>query len=620
MKKIYIALILGIFLLSFVSATLEVKFIEPLDPLVDFTVTPVSGGSQTAGTYDFVAIVTDEKGSFRFGATPESTPIYANNIVLDGTQGVLFNVTWNATSHPSGYQVYFWYKLSSSNWGVITSLVLGNASYSYTHITNPETTVYYSHFSRSPYFISISITGGEPFDFPKDRGAGVIEINGSLGTTDLRTVFNLMETEGLANTDIARWNNYNQFEGLWGLRIVDGTTGTLTINGMNLWVLGLDLGIHVTDGRNYNVKMVSNSNGDTHISVPFYAGSATFIYFYNTYAEGITLQGGTYGYVGSGWGSTQIRLYNTVLKNSRIHMIFPRVDNGMINTYQDTVIYATQLMFIQNSEDYVSSLTLYGVLRFGYQQYNQRIEEIKLYSSNGAYDVDARCTAVIPKNSKLKDSMFYYYDSSTREILYSQDYPFNIYWRNLATCTDRTIDIEHTFDLVVVDEDGNGIDNVSVKIYDKDNTLIHDILTEAQGNLSQIIITKNLNSIGIVDGTGHTEVVENYPFTIEISKENYETYTVTGFNITEKINWVISLEDRTWNYSTQLKWLVRNDTNTYLKLDEDGNLAIRGNLFENTNSSFINNLPNVAFKIPGYLALTRTGALYLLGELVEAII
>ncbi len=618
MKKL-ILILMGIFLISFISPALEVKFIEPLDPLVNFTVTPVDGGSQTAGTYDFVAVVTDEKGSFRYGATPESTVLYANNVVLDGTQGINITVEWNATSHPAGYQVYFWYKLDSHYWGQSVKLVLGNGSYSYTRIINPETTVYYSYFGGSPYYITINITGPSPYNFPKNKGAGVIEINGSMGTTDLRTVFNLMDTAGLANTDIARWNNYNQFEGLWGLRIVNGATGTLTINGMTLWFLGFDLGRSVTDGRNYNVQMISNRYGATQISVPFYGGSGSFIYLYNTYAEGATIQGGMYGYTGgSGFGATQMNMYNTILKNCRVHMDYPRIDANSMNSYPDTIIYAAHLMLLQNSLDYVPPLTLYGVVRFYYQQNNERMEGAKVYNPNGAYDIDARSYGT-PKNSKFKDSTFYYYDSSssTHEILYSQDYPFNIYWRNLATYTNRTIDIEHTLNLIVQDENGNLIENANISVYDKNGNLTNTELVGIDGNVSLIIITRELNSVGTVDGTGHTDVVNNFPFTIEISKDNYETYTVTDFNITDKIDWTIALESRDWNYSKSLAWKILNSTGTtVLKLSNLGNLAIAGELYENTNTA----PNNVLYKVKDLFWLTKTGDLYLVKELMEVIL
>jgi len=109
------------------------------------------------------------------------------------------------------------------------------------------------------------------------------------------------------------------------------------------------------------------------------------------------------------------------------------------------------------------------------------------------------------------------------------------------------------------------------------------------------------------------------PITITATADNYAPYTMI-LNVTEKMETITTLESRDWNYSNALKWIARNETNSLLKLDEFGNLAIRGNLFENTNSSYINSLDNVAFKIPNFLVLTKNGILYLLGEIREKII
>jgi len=83
------------------------------------------------------------------------------------------------------------------------------------------------------------------------------------------------------------------------------------------------------------------------------------------------------------------------------------------------------------------------------------------------------------------------------------------------------------------------------------------------------------------------------------------------------IDWTIALDTRDWNYSQDLAWKVLNLTDTtILKLDENGNLAIAGELYENTNTA----PPNVIFKIANVLWLTRAGDLYLVKELMEVIL
>jgi len=50
-------------------------------------------------------------------------------------------------------------------------------------------------------------------------------------------------------------------------------------------------------------------------------------------------------------------------------------------------------------------------------------------------------------------------------------------------------------------------------------------------------------------------------------------------------NWTSSLTQPSWDYSSNLDFKILNESkHTIFKLDEDGNLAIAGNLYENTNS------------------------------------
>jgi hypothetical protein len=67
---------------------------------------------------------------------------------------------------------------------------------------------------------------------------------------------------------------------------------------------------------------------------------------------------------------------------------------------------------------------------------------------------------------------------------------------------------------------------------------------------------------------------------------------------------------------------INNSLIGIMAIDTLGNMKIAGNLIENTNSTYINSIPNseVKWRINDYLALTKKGTLYLLGELVEEII
>jgi len=115
-----------------------------------------------------------------------------------------------------------------------------------------------------------------------------------------------------------------------------------------------------------------------------------------------------------------------------------------------------------------------------------------------------------------------------------------------------------------------------------------------------------------------TEIGCNYTIsTGEFSDTFYVNVTVadrTGniVNITYSINYSI----QEWNYSQNLSWKILNLTDTtILKLSEDGNLAIAGQLYELTNTPPPGD--TVAFQIADNLWLTESGDMYVKENLHE---
>jgi hypothetical protein len=139
-----------------------------------------------------------------------------------------------------------------------------------------------------------------------------------------------------------------------------------------------------------------------------------------------------------------------------------------------------------------------------------------------------------------------------------------------------------SFNLKILDTNGSAINGANLEIYDKDDTLIVNTTSDSNGTVVEQNITKRFFE---VNGTSVLPENNSSPFTIIISKTGYETYQTT-FNITDKIDWTIALEGQpAWNYSWIPDFKILNQTkHTIFKITDDGNLAIAGNLFENTNS------------------------------------
>jgi hypothetical protein len=175
----------------------------------------------------------------------------------------------------------------------------------------------------------------------------------------------------------------------------------------------------------------------------------------------------------------------------------------------------------------------------------------------------------------------------------------------------------------IIDKNGNAIENANITLSNEHNTYTN--LTDANGKLIHDVdfYMKYINQTLATAGINHYALTQergNYNLTITAS--DYAKYS-TNVNINSPQDWTISLEERTWNYSQPLIMeQLNNSLIGIMAIDTLGNMKIAGNLIENTNSSYINSIPNseVKWRINDYLVLTKRGTLYLLGELVEGII
>jgi len=87
----------------------------------------------------------------------------------------------------------------------------------------------------------------------------------------------------------------------------------------------------------------------------------------------------------------------------------------------------------------------------------------------------------------------------------------------------------NTFDVNVVDENGDAISGVTVELKDKDGTSIFSTTTDANGDITQQEALIKTYKPNITLGTSHFQdpdyITDNNPFTLTISKSGYETYT-----------------------------------------------------------------------------------------------
>jgi len=132
---------------------------------------------------------------------------------------------------------------------------------------------------------------------------------------------------------------------------------------------------------------------------------------------------------------------------------------------------------------------------------------------------------------------------------------------------------------------------------------------------SNYVIIPYIRCANMTPKTTKSTCTSNYtylgPFTMNITKTNYESYT-SVFDMTEAYKGIIVLENRTWDYDVDPIWQVLNTTDTtVLKLKDSGDLAIAGDLYENTNSPPPG--ATIVFQMNDRMWLEDSGDLYVRG-------
>jgi len=137
-------------------------------------------------------------------------------------------------------------------------------------------------------------------------------------------------------------------------------------------------------------------------------------------------------------------------------------------------------------------------------------------------------------NFKMIDETYsfrtYNFDGNLYAI--DTDCKWTFYW---GYASPGKIYRQYTFTLKVVDTAGNPIPGASVKIWDKNNNLVVDETTDANGEIPEQTLTYGYYN----QAHGNTPVMQT-PHTIRIAKAGYQTYE-KQFTLDKKIDWMIAL-------------------------------------------------------------------------------
>lgn len=515
-----------------------VTYLLPFVGIQSLDITPIAGNWES-GTWDFAVIVAN--GAITHSSVRESPAVYKNSVILNGSQGVKIDITWDI-SHDSLCYCYIYAKKSTSIWRFL------RVNGSYYGIQYPTISV---ELSSYPAIITIycmdiinANSGGQfPYGLDNKNGAGVIELDGNIGTITMKQLLDDMESEGYANTTYAQYNYYNSFFACWSLRDKSTASGILNVSGFELWLYGIRISGYI------NVVSYKDRY-TTHLMVYKSSSISSQMYLKGANLVGCTLSDGWKNvpalyYSGNCqfYFDANSKLYGCVLFGGYIRSDLPETLNNCIG-------YGNYFMDLGNSLTYRLPFTLYGYLQIYSHNNNKFYKEWKIIiPQTSNYHVYYRMLSANPNSyiQKFLDCQFIDYENNSdlTEVA-NTDYPTRIYWYGISYNYFQDCYIEHTFEITVHDSDGEYINAASILIKDKDDNILDSGNSDENGFLSKIIKTRRIQYItnaadGYFADNRNWTLTNYFPITIEISKEGFVDKSVILSMIDGKIDIVADM-------------------------------------------------------------------------------
>ena len=418
MKK-FVLIIIGIFFISLVSATVTIY--KPNDPVTNLTATNISG-SLEADTYLIrVVVLGNETANWGYRAQLRSPPSNMVNITLDSTGGIRLN--WTNSTDGRATANYIFIKKGDTQWYMFTQMghngVIGE-SYDMTTYT------WYKYRMDIWHNDSNSPDPNVPFGLNQWNGTGMIKITGDSPTLYFANIVTaLKNAHGGELPDTIFYDGFYGFAGFWSIDSYDATSGSLSISYWDLWLMSLE------NGADFQIISIGNNIQQTSISFPMQAGAANYVNLRNANLQGITIDGGFYGMDTSYWYNTQMETTtDTFIQNSRIHLSFPKIRSA--DGFKNTHLFASNIlaMYCGNEVDPVMDIQLmYGSIRFTSSSCGVNNLTFKNLYSNGVFSFDfdiRRNRAYSPYAGEVQiiDSTFDRDNNLPKIYYYAQGYNF----------------------------------------------------------------------------------------------------------------------------------------------------------------------------------------------------
>jgi len=620
MKKILLIFILGMFFIGFISATVTVS-VNTTRPVFYAELVEDDGTDllEAGSNYYFQCFV----GGYGYEGMSASPASEEFNITTNSTHRWI-NIT-NIKNMCDSYTINTGDKGIHCRYSVNRSFKdWGGEGYMPASFSNNESTKYQQWLERlgNPglYFLGdlrcshnaeeVTVKASDLKTDTPYSGYYIFhpEISTALSTRErLEKTFDI--TAGVADIYVADTNTWDDF--IDGIASSDALDRLCTISGSSAMCIGHIYGSGTLSGGDSDCDQLQFTKGSqmffetfswkwTHLKANLTDSSATLVgdmagvFLDSAVSDNVFITAENRYTNYNSWDGWNFNLRSAGYHESRY---FGQDDYGYNGNYYGVYEYVSPSGSTGHHTSYFENLTFYNNGKTTY--------DIKGYTPyiSGCYNVtrDYDCKNVVSDRADKRAI-----------VAYSNYEPDNEWCEN-------SFNFSFHGDILfkIVDNDGNAISGANVTLSNAYNT--YSDTTDVDGKLTHDTMFYKVyyNNSQNQAPWYYASILEMGTYNLTIAKDGYMDYSTTViFN--EPLDWTIALSEQPdWDYSQTLAWKVLNLTDTtILKLSENGNLAIAGELYENTNTP----PPNVIYKVANVFWLTKTGDLYLAKELMELIL
>lgn len=543
-KLILLFLCLGIFLINFTSAALNITILPPLTtPTLTLTRVP-SGGTFSAGNYTF-GIYADASGDgnytrvgFPVQGYPQAAGRISNytyaNITLQAGDGLMIN--WSGLD-PATAAIFVYKKTNTfrdyngADGGSTYERGINATKYpTGVTITTDDFAVrgggLYTYEAEKFYF------GMRP-----DKGMGQIRVNSTVNFYSSDIMDAIRSSSMVEGEDYIEMGN----TGVITVYSLDLTTSNRTINfGINNSLLyfagGIDArqGARISNGGIQGSTILSTKPGGYAHSLDFGNSSlinVAIVPLQMHYTKGGVLYGESLG---------TAYLFSGTLGKSFINSSFLVSSYGGFDEEQfDSLVVSGTIQMSDASAMPTRQRTVGSSIQTYSNAARKNVTEQEFLLSGTAYQIFQTCNGNY--SNYFLDSTFYL-TSTGLFTKYPIVYIFN-YAINYGT---NTLYFGNRFNLNVTDGIAT-LPNANVLLYNKNNVLVFNTTTANNGSIpTQEVYYYSVTNIPVTPSgnANTTNSIINYsnPYTLIISKSGYSPYNVT-FNLTDSLDWTIALDE-----------------------------------------------------------------------------